>query len=1641
MRLRTENLPQSRIFRWKILRLIPSFFFLFFGFSINRSKAQPANDNCTSAFEIVVPQSGMGRGNFTGQKAKIDSAGREIGEQCSDDITQFGNCNKTVWYKFSIATTRDANVILKQQDSSIPQIFAGFTIYRVDDCSYNTGNLSQQLIPITKFGESGNTCLQAGTYYVQVAARNNAKGILWVDLEIQNAPADKWNEYQTPLEIIQKTDIRADKYIDTRCLSIDSVELLNGLTTGYCKTFWVKMVFPSASVLNYLLAINYQTDFKYRVFRNQIDIDSVKSKKPFSLIARNKTGEIILEPCKGISNDTVYYVQFLLPVANTNMTLSTLTDFEIKDAWNTPDTDFEITTDNKYSAQIVKHFNCTSLLSEHRCKDVIPDYFVREFPQYSEIDTFLYGSYIIVHSKEKGQLSINLESRLRWDFYPVLYRIYKGDIRKNCDLVLHQECNNLHGGTFCLDTGYYTVLISRISHWYDASYVKLTIKQKAIPENIKGYHHQDAIQLGNLIPSDPVKRNISTETVHYHSIDTTVTFDTFSRTGRLEFFEFYLTEASALGVSESTNQSSYIYLFKGKISDNSIQFIDGQNYGYGYRNICTIHDVGYYTLISWYDTALFYDNDQCELPNVKVLISASGSCPIALKNWSPKASVKINNNQDLLSNSKNLKGINYVYNLDYCYECSSITPVSEKPAFACKRPFFTVFDTSSFFFYTFYIAKNCEVRLPKTAVLYKGDLNSNTNLCRDTLNIVDPCNPYGGQVFCNLESGYYTIVICNKDYGFQTNPTIVVTPHLPSPNDNAYNSYDFGEISQEKKDYISPAFPITCNTHFHTTDPCYRRYGSYQIWCPTSVYKKFPFPDTLNRSRNLDRKNLWYTFVVEGASNLTISVKGTDFCQERMSVFKYLGDADLPFSWFRDAGFDSTSNSLKEIAYNGDESYTTCCKKYMTFQNEGCGKTRYFVLLDAIDDVPSEYTMYVNKTNIPLPNAPGDQCSDPATLNIKSNGSYTSTTKNHCHTYGGSPFENLDNPDLKTTWFKISVSDLKKFDMAIRYTGNVQFTGFSIYAGDCGALTKVIDLFDQTSYFTLSCMGAGNYYIQIITESRLSGDLSFKIDINSVENPNCKPYDYAVPLSGFNQSGGCNNDTVRFTNISSIGDDIRYYWHLNGAQFSTSKDLEFIRPDKDLKDSNRIQLIVRNNKSGMADTSEFLYVNDTTSYYIKITDPGSVRCSDTFAGTYTTNYPHRLNNFWIPTGLSKNPYDEKQVYTQFTYGKIILTATSENCILKDTQNVQYDNTSGLLPDTLLICNGTDHNEIDLSYATAIVVNGVQFKGTVVKFNTPGKYNIRFAYNGCYFSDSVTVSRGGDVEYDTLQNTITKCIYDPVILKTNEKYNTYRWSDQTTKESIEVLNPGTYELLAERNTCSFDVHYFKVENDSALKPVLVSDTFCFGDWFTYPKLSDGINWKKRSPDADSFAVLTKTDLFVVLKDSICEITDSSTLFVVNHKNQIKDTSVCFENIPSIWLDAGDALQYDWTGQHYFERQFETNAYGKYISVRTLNDGCSDTIHFEIKEDCPLKIFIPTAFSPNTDEHNPVFKPIIYGRYEWYELTIFNRWGEVILKDVREGVWDGTYQNEIVQTGIYTAIVRIKTKDQAPQMFVETISVLR
>jgi len=144
-------------------------------------------------------------------------------------------------------------------------------------------------------------------------------------------------------------------------------------------------------------------------------------------------------------------------------------------------------------------------------------------------------------------------------------------------------------------------------------------------------------------------------------------------------------------------------------------------------------------------------------------------------------------------------------------------------------------------------------------------------------------------------------------------------------------------------------------------------------------------------------------------------------------------------------------------------------------------------------------------------------------------------------------------------------------------------------------------------------------------------------------------------------------------------------------------------------------------------------------------------------------------------------------------------------------------------------------------------------------------------------------------------------------------------------------------------------------------------------------------------------------------------------------------------PATWFETeiqtnesciGDVVEYDWYSQGALSVlnnggsafiTYPEGIAGTYpiTLVATTNEGCSDTITFEIDIVPDIIFYAPNSFTPDNDEHNQTWSIIVEGvDYQNFSLEIYNKWGETIweTRDIK-AEWDGTYNNQKVPEGTY------------------------
>ena len=119
-------------------------------------------------------------------------------------------------------------------------------------------------------------------------------------------------------------------------------------------------------------------------------------------------------------------------------------------------------------------------------------------------------------------------------------------------------------------------------------------------------------------------------------------------------------------------------------------------------------------------------------------------------------------------------------------------------------------------------------------------------------------------------------------------------------------------------------------------------------------------------------------------------------------------------------------------------------------------------------------------------------------------------------------------------------------------------------------------------------------------------------------------------------------------------------------------------------------------------------------------------------------------------------------------------------------------------------------------------------------------------------------------------------------------------------------------------------------------------------------------------------------------------------------------------------------------------------GTYSIIAADNFGCQRTFNVNVVQqkctDCDL--YIPSAFTPNGDGLNDLFKATSYCNFSDFDLQIFNRWGEKIFESRNSSTgWDGTYLGSKVLSGVYVYFISYSTGSHIRKTAKGTVALIR
>ena len=331
------------------------------------------------------------------------------------------------------------------------------------------------------------------------------------------------------------------------------------------------------------------------------------------------------------------------------------------------------------------------------------------------------------------------------------------------------------------------------------------------------------------------------------------------------------------------------------------------------------------------------------------------------------------------------------------------------------------------------------------------------------------------------------------------------------------------------------------------------------------------------------------------------------------------------------------------------------------------------------------------------------------------------------------------------------------------------------------------------------------------------------------------------------------------------------------------------------------------------------------------------------------------------------------------------------------------------------------------------------------------YNVRLDDNGCINNDSVRVRVVNFVTLSARSDT-TICATDSVRLNAVSDGLQFLWTPSESVSNPNIINPMAAPAVTTTYTVRATIGGCSATDDMVVRLVPYpgaragADTvICFGtsaqlngsmvgtsfSWSPIESLS-GANTLSpiAAPEATTAYVLTVRDSL-----SGCPKPGRDTV-LVNVLPRIlafagRDTSVVV-NQP-LQLKASGGIDYEWSPASALSNAGISDPTALYdgslesirYKVNVYNEAsCVDSAFITVKifKTAP-QVFVPTAFTPNSDGRNDVIRPIAVGISRIEYFRVFNRWGQMVFSTTSSGAgWDGRIGGQEQGAGTYVWVVK-------------------
>ena len=324
----------------------------------------------------------------------------------------------------------------------------------------------------------------------------------------------------------------------------------------------------------------------------------------------------------------------------------------------------------------------------------------------------------------------------------------------------------------------------------------------------------------------------------------------------------------------------------------------------------------------------------------------------------------------------------------------------------------------------------------------------------------------------------------------------------------------------------------------------------------------------------------------------------------------------------------------------------------------------------------------------------------------------------------------------------------------------------------------------------------------------------------------------------------------------------------------------------------------------------------------------------------------------------------------------------------------------------------------------------------------GIYWVKATLNGCSSSDTLDVLNVYPLPVFSLGDDTALCEGQQLQYNFNLPRATYLWNSGSTSGSGIISSPGVYWLQVTQMGCSdrdtINVNYnptpvVNLGNDTAL---------CEGHTLQLNIFYQGANylWQDGS-NASSFLVSNPGTYWVITTFGNCKSSDTINVSYLSapYFTLGKDTLICtgqqYILKPLLNTEASFLWQNGSTNSSYTVLNS-----GTYFLTATNDCGSyTDSIVISTFYCEPM---MPSAFTPNGDGRNEVFRVKYPFPVKQFDLSVYDRWGEKVFETNNiKGGWDGNWKGQPAMQGAYIWVIIYTDMDNKKQQLKGLVTLLR